>query len=218
MEERADGRNVGQWHWVETDVLQWSRERLGALLCGLELCTVEGVVVRTSSERADLVVTGDAFINKRKGKTIPGYELNVQVKWEAAGSTCNGLLSFLLAEENADETDKLPVRVTSTSDDAVAAAYKTAILKEGVSLVRSKVAVWVREMAAGAETATNANAAPPAGGPEKTKEKPSAAPKAKAAVSHPDDPVGGLHTSTSLRLQRGSRRPCVSDATIRQSA
>ncbi len=37
LQERADGTNVGAWHWTEKDVSSWTKQRLGELLGGLQL-------------------------------------------------------------------------------------------------------------------------------------------------------------------------------------
>ena len=65
------GRNVGNWHWVETNVLPWSQDRLKALLCSTVLVdNKDGTTVTTTD---DITLTGDAIINQRKGKLISAY-------------------------------------------------------------------------------------------------------------------------------------------------
>lgn len=34
--DRADGQNVGAWHWEEVNKMKWSRQRLTELLVGIE--------------------------------------------------------------------------------------------------------------------------------------------------------------------------------------
>ncbi len=34
--ERADGHNVGSWHWEEVNKMAWARERLSELLVGIQ--------------------------------------------------------------------------------------------------------------------------------------------------------------------------------------
>ena len=36
MTDRADGQNVGAWHWEEVNKMKWSKERLSELLVGIE--------------------------------------------------------------------------------------------------------------------------------------------------------------------------------------
>lgn len=79
VEDRPDGTNVNQWHWSEKDCLAWCRQRLAQLFEG-------SVLLDTSRASAKLVgvsgVEGEAFLNIRKKKLIPSYELKVTLAFE----------------------------------------------------------------------------------------------------------------------------------------
>ena len=161
------------WHWVEKDCLGWSKQRLQELLCGTLLAEGDnGLSVAADSQ---LVLTGEAFVNQRKGKLIPSYELELKLEWTGraggAGSGVKGTVHVpYIADENAGDGDALEVRVAAQADDELSKACKAAVQKQGVAKVRAAVAIWVKEMAAGGPG--GAAAAPQAPGGD------SAAPKA----------------------------------------
>ena len=196
--EREDGTNVKGWHWVEKDAMEWTRARLGELLCGQTLASADGVTVRTAPSL--LSCTGEAYVNRRKGKIIPGFELAVKVAWEgeAAGTSAKGIVDVpYIGDENAGDDD-LEVKVTAEGDGEADRACKAAALKHGVKLVRAAVAIWVKEMAAGgpggagpatAEAGAGGAAAPAAAA------KPAAAPPPKPKR---EEGPGDTHT---IRLE-----------------
>ncbi|KAG6596245.1 Activator of 90 kDa heat shock protein ATPase-like 1, partial [Cucurbita argyrosperma subsp. sororia] len=72
VEERPDGTNVHNWHWAETDCLEWSRNVLSKLLSDLLLLDDEGGLF-IKIKKVDKV-DGEAYVNIRKGKIIPGFK------------------------------------------------------------------------------------------------------------------------------------------------
>lgn len=79
---REDAANVNQWHWSEQDLMPWCKERLTALLVGVEASGVpdKGWVRVTGLESC----TGEASVSNRKGKRIVAYELDVKLKWQGS--------------------------------------------------------------------------------------------------------------------------------------
>lgn len=175
VEERADGTNVHNWHWAERDCLEWSRARLSALLTGLTVLDGEGgLTLRTVALDK---LTGEAYVNIRKGKVIPGYELSLTLSWEAEAEAESGAVKVsgaaevpYLADENADEDPDL--RVTVRGDETpLALRAKDAFLARGKPLVLDKIREFVAAMAKGGpakdeleskKTPAKGAAAPPA--------------------------------------------------------
>lgn len=98
MQERQDGTNVNQWHWTERDCFEWSKQRLTALFTDKVLVSgADGLAARCTGIEA---ISGEAFLNVRKAKLIPSYELELKVKWtgqvkEGDGTTeCSGKIHF----------------------------------------------------------------------------------------------------------------------------
>jgi activator of HSP90 ATPase len=153
VEERADGTNVHNWHWAERDCLEWSRARLSSLLAGLTILDGEGgLSLRTVAlDKLD----GEAYVNIRKGKVIPGYELSLTLSWEAEAASESGAAKVTgtaevpyLADENADEDPDL--RVTVRGDETpLALRAKDAFLSRGKPMVLEKIREFVAAMAKG---------------------------------------------------------------------
>ncbi|KAJ1268788.1 hypothetical protein BS78_07G160600 [Paspalum vaginatum] len=154
VEERPDGTNVHNWHWAERDCLEWSRARLSALLAGLTVLDGEGgLTLRTVAlDKLD----GEAYVNIRKGKVIPGYELSLTLSWEAEAAASEAGAAKVagaaevpyLADENADEDPEL--RVTVRGDDTpLARRAKDAFLARGKPLVLERIREFVAAMAKG---------------------------------------------------------------------
>lgn len=154
VEDRPDGANVHNWHWAETDCLEWSRNLLNELLSNITIVDGEGnLFVRTKKiEKVD----GEAYVNVRKGKIIPGYELNVTVSWEGeakdgeGGSLLkvDGLVEIpYISDENADEDPE--IRVSVKDEGPVGKRLKDAMWVKGKPLIEEKVRVYVERMAKG---------------------------------------------------------------------
>lgn len=154
VEERPDGANVHNWHWAETDCLEWSRNLLSKLLSNLSILDGEGnLFIKTKKlEKAD----GEAYVNVRKGKIIPGYELNVTVSWEGEAKDSDGksLLKVdgsveipYISDENADEDPE--IRVTVRDDGPIGKILKEAMVSKGKPLIEEKIRVYVQSMAHG---------------------------------------------------------------------
>lgn len=154
VEERPDGTNVHNWHWSETNCLEWARGLLTKLLSDLTLLDGEGdLFVRTKTvEKVD----GEAYVNIRKGKIIPGYEISVVLSWEGEARDSDGksLLKVdgtveipYIADENADEDPE--VKVLVKDDGPIGRRLKEAMLTRGKPVILEKVRVFVESMAKG---------------------------------------------------------------------
>ncbi|KAK9290392.1 hypothetical protein L1049_008561 [Liquidambar formosana] len=154
VEERPDGANVHNWHWAETNCLEWSRNLLTKLLSDLPILDGEGnLYVKT--KKVDKV-DGEAYVNVRKGKVIPGYEISVSISWEGEAKDAEGksLLKVegsveipYIADENADEDPEL--RVSVRDEGPIGKRLKEAMVTKGKPLILEKVRVYVETMAKG---------------------------------------------------------------------
>ncbi|XP_020599461.1 activator of 90 kDa heat shock protein ATPase homolog [Phalaenopsis equestris] len=161
VSERADGTNVHNWHWVERDCLEWSRSLLSSLLSDLTLLNGEGgIFIRTKTlDKLD----GEAYVNVRKGKVIPGYELSLSLSFEAEtrsdSSSVDGNAEPLLrltgsfevpylADENAGDDPE--VRITVRDDDGpIGRRIKDAFIAKGKPVVLEKIRSYVLAMSKG---------------------------------------------------------------------
>ncbi|XP_057782483.1 uncharacterized protein LOC131000532 [Salvia miltiorrhiza] len=154
VEDRSDGTNVHNWHWAETNCLEWSRKFLENLLCDKTLLSGEGnLYIKTKKvEKLD----GEAYVNVRKGKIIPGYELNLVVSYEAEAKDSDGK-SILktegsvevpyISDENAGEDPDL--RITIKDDGPIGKTLKEAFVAKGKPFVFEKIRAYVDAMAKG---------------------------------------------------------------------
>ncbi|XP_022971345.1 activator of 90 kDa heat shock protein ATPase homolog [Cucurbita maxima] len=154
VEERPDGTNVHNWHWAETDCLEWSRNFLSKLLSDLLLLDDEGGLF-IKIKKVDKV-DGEAYVNIRKGKIIPGYELSVTLSWEGEAKDSegkslqkvDGLVEIpYISDENADEDPE--VRVSVKGEGPIGKKMKEAMLGKGKPIVLEKVRLYVQSMAKG---------------------------------------------------------------------
>ncbi|KAB2086966.1 hypothetical protein ES319_A04G071600v1 [Gossypium barbadense] len=144
VEERPDGANVHNWHWAETDCLPWSKTFFTKSLSDLTILDCQGILsIKTKKvEKVD----GEAYVNVRKGKIIPGYEISLSLSWEGEAKDGEGktLLKAegnleipYISDENADEDPE--VKVTTKDEGPIGKALKEAMLANGKPLVLEKV-------------------------------------------------------------------------------
>ena len=81
VKERDDGKNCKNWHWSETNLTEWSKDRLTELLVGI-VAMDEGSASGWCKTTALEKCTGDVTVQSRKQKKFPLYELELKIKWE----------------------------------------------------------------------------------------------------------------------------------------
>ncbi|XP_065856800.1 uncharacterized protein [Euphorbia lathyris] len=154
VEDRPDGTNVHNWHWAETDCMEWSRNLLSKLVSDLVILNGEGnlFIKIKKLEKVD----GEAYVNIRKGKIIPGYELHVSLSWEGEVKDSDGksLLKAdgsveipYISDENADEDPE--IRVSIKDEGPIGKRLKEAMVAKGKPMIEEKVRVYVQTMAKG---------------------------------------------------------------------
>jgi len=148
VQDRVDGTNVNGWHWVEKDMMEWSKARLNELFTGLKLVDAGGSTITCTGVDS---CTGEAIINNRKQKIIPSYELEIKLGWEGAtadGATAKGKVHLpYVADENHDEDPEM--RLVCEVDDAPSKTLKEAFQGPGKKVVTATIAKFVAELRAG---------------------------------------------------------------------
>ena len=83
--DRADGQNVGAWHWEEVNKMQWSRERLKELLVGIktEMDPSIGHVALLELKEVQGEVSTVSFLSScyQGTNTAPQPMRNVETRW-----------------------------------------------------------------------------------------------------------------------------------------
>lgn len=154
VEDRPDGANVHNWHWAETNCLEWSRTLLSKLLSELTILDGEGnLYIKTKTLEK---LEGEAYVNVRKGKIIPGYEIALTLSWEGEvkdpdGKSvikCDGTVEIpYIADENADEDPE--VKILVKDEGPLEKRLKEAMVAKGKPVILEKVRVYVQSMAKG---------------------------------------------------------------------
>ncbi|KAK7345168.1 hypothetical protein VNO77_15698 [Canavalia gladiata] len=152
--ERPDGTNVHNWHWAETNCLEWSRTFFKNRLNNLTVIDGDGDI-SVSIKRVERL-DGEAYVNIRKGKVIPGYEINVTLAWEGEARDASGkvlnrvdgtVVMPYISDENAGEDPE--VRVTVKDNGPIGSRLKEAMVQKGKPLILERVRVWEQSMAKG---------------------------------------------------------------------
>ncbi|KAD1527670.1 hypothetical protein E3N88_20807 [Mikania micrantha] len=152
VEDRPDGANVHNWHWSETDCLEWSKNLLSKLLADQTILSGEqNLFIKTKKVEK---VEGEAYVNVRKGKIIPGYELSVSINWQGEEKDSDGKSVLVadgvveipyISDENADEDPD--VRVIVKDEGPIGRRLKDAFLEKGKNFVLEQIRVYVDAMA-----------------------------------------------------------------------
>ncbi|KAJ7390774.1 AHA1, activator of heat shock 90kDa protein ATPase [Desmophyllum pertusum] len=145
VEERADAKNVNNWHWTEKNATPWSKERLKTLLKDLEIETDEGKVKITDVSKID----GDAYANNRKGKLIFFYEWVITLDWTGTVTNSDKIWKGKieipnLSEEN--DVEEVDVLVTAEKSSDESYQLKEMVRSVGTALIREKMSQYITEL------------------------------------------------------------------------
>lgn len=80
VQDRVDGKNVGNWHWTEKSLFPWAKEQLETTFKGYVI--FEDAKTKVWFESVDNF-KGDMFVNNRKGKTLYIWDVNLYLRWKA---------------------------------------------------------------------------------------------------------------------------------------
>lgn len=69
--------NPNNWHWVNKDVSQWTKDYLGKELVGIS-AEKDGNSAQVSKI---LSMDGDVDVSQRKGKVITIFDVRLQLEW-----------------------------------------------------------------------------------------------------------------------------------------
>jgi hypothetical protein len=80
VKEREDGKNVGNWHWSETNCLRHAEDGLRERLVGLDL--LQGSSLSPCEITALTKCEGDCYTYNRKGKMYLFHDLKITLTWK----------------------------------------------------------------------------------------------------------------------------------------
>ncbi|KXZ44318.1 hypothetical protein GPECTOR_69g411 [Gonium pectorale] len=137
---------------ITTNSAAQARQRLGEVLAGITL-TPAPTVVRTTKLES---MSGDAFLNIRKNKLIPSYDLEVRVGWtgeltdgegKVVGTATGKLHLPHIGDDNHDEDPEIQIVTDTNSADAE--RLKQAVHKGGKGPILEVLKKFVAELRAG---------------------------------------------------------------------
>merc|ERR1712179_496215 len=145
VEDRPDATNANNWHWVEKNATNWSKDKLKELLNGLKIQTEKG----TCEIKELSSIDGEASANNRKAKLIFFYEFEIKGEWsgilnEDVKSYKGKFVIPNLSEENEPDDIDVNVTVDKTCDEAY---YLKEIFRvQGTKLIREKMAKYISDL------------------------------------------------------------------------
>ncbi|KAL7060441.1 hypothetical protein AAHC03_09707 [Spirometra sp. Aus1] len=147
VEERADAKNVNNWHWTEKNASQWSIDRINSLLKGLVIDSDDIFCEITNITKCE----GEAVANNRKAKLIFFYEWAIEGDWTGHKKKSQNKTKFrgkievnnLSEEYTADELD---VVVTCQSSSADAHEVKEFMRTEGAKVIRRQLSTYISDL------------------------------------------------------------------------
>ncbi|VDL93531.1 unnamed protein product [Schistocephalus solidus] len=147
VEERADAKNVNNWHWTEKNASQWSIDKIHSLLDGLVIDSDDIFCEITSITKCD----GEAVANNRKAKLIFFYEWVIEGDWTGHKKKSQNKTKFtgkievnnLSEEYTADELD---VTVTCQSSSEDAQEVKEFMRIEGTKMIRRQLSTYISDL------------------------------------------------------------------------
>ncbi|KAL5961392.1 hypothetical protein TSMEX_010876 [Taenia solium] len=157
VEERADAKNVNNWHWIEKKATQWSIDKIKSLLTGFIIDTdkCKKSVIAYDSDYIEITIVnkceGEAAANNRKAKLIIFYEWTIEMEWkghkksgESPLKVCGTVAVNNLSEEYSPEEWDFDVSCQSTKPDAD--EIKEFLRTEGANHLRKQLEIYVTDL------------------------------------------------------------------------
>jgi activator of HSP90 ATPase len=80
VQDRADGKNVGNWHWTEKSLFPWAKDQMEQTFADYNI--LEDATKKVWLAGVDSF-KGEIFVTNRKGKTRFIYDVNMNLRWKA---------------------------------------------------------------------------------------------------------------------------------------
>ncbi|VDN11372.1 unnamed protein product [Dibothriocephalus latus] len=139
VEERADAKNVNNWHWTEKNASQWSIDKINSLLNGLVIDSDDIFCEITHVTKCE----GEAVANNRKAKLIFFYEWVIEADWTGHKKKSQNKTKFrgklevnnLSEEYTADELDVSDLLNSNSTLEPLTNLYVTFRIEYGKDLI-----------------------------------------------------------------------------------
>eukprot|EP01127_Copromyxa_protea_P002095 TRINITY_DN11987_c0_g1_i1.p1 TRINITY_DN11987_c0_g1~~TRINITY_DN11987_c0_g1_i1.p1 ORF type:complete len:339 (-),score=80.68 TRINITY_DN11987_c0_g1_i1:66-1082(-) len=133
--ERTDGKNVGNWHWSEKDLLPFFKQALPSEVEETNLESDNAKATVTKVDRID----GDFNAMNRKGKTIFVWDLTLAIKWKGTVGEKEFTGSAEVTEIYNDEDGPYRVSVKVEKDSSEATPVRELIRKNLTTVLKPSI-------------------------------------------------------------------------------
>ncbi|RUS92072.1 hypothetical protein EGW08_000096 [Elysia chlorotica] len=145
VEDRPDATNVNNWHWVEKNATNWSKDKIKELLKSIKVESEKG----TCEIKEITHIEGEASANNRKAKLIFFYEFEIKGEWsgilnEDQKSYKGKFVIPNLSEEY--EPKEIDVNVTADKSCNEAHELKELFRIQGTERIREQLAKYIAEL------------------------------------------------------------------------
>lgn len=128
VDDRADGKNVGAWHWEEKDLSSQCHEALKSKFANYVLSeTPLTVAIKEVSD-----ISGDVTVAQRKGKIMCYFDLKITLKYTGK-------------EEGESGKAEGKITIPEVDHDSYADEYELNVSTTETSKISPKVEAWVKE-------------------------------------------------------------------------
>jgi hypothetical protein len=143
--------NANSYHWEEKPLTPWAKERLSALLKGVDIDIPGGTV-----KVVEASLSGDAAISIRKGKKLIFFDFKVVLTWEGelldsegvSQGTGDGEVVILDLDQDSD-LDRFRMDFKAAEDGGASDKRLKALFEQhGVAAIRGKIKQFVDELKA----------------------------------------------------------------------
>ncbi|CAH8461996.1 unnamed protein product [Schistosoma margrebowiei] len=143
VEERADAKNVNNWHWSDKDATGWSINKIKELLKGSKIENDLYSCKITDISKLD----GEANVYVRKGKLMCFYEWEIVIDWEGIVKSSEDKVKIvgkvevisLIDEYGVNKCETNTSWTSSTDGDLVGSFMKST----GVDFIKSKLEKYI---------------------------------------------------------------------------
>lgn len=127
----ANKRNVNAWHWEENDYTNWAKDVIKKKLLSVRVEQGIGNVVKVTEVSK---LSGDAYVNTRKGRVFAGYEFKINLEWtgevlDASGNVTTTYKGKAHMPEVSADVDDCDFEVSSIKLEGNESPEKDALLK-----------------------------------------------------------------------------------------
>ncbi|CAH8439434.1 unnamed protein product [Schistosoma turkestanicum] len=145
VEERADAKNVNNWHWCDKDATNWSIKTIKQLLQGSKIEDDLYDCKFTEVSKCE----GEANVHVRKGKLIYFYEWQIVVDWEGMVKCSENKTNFkgkieVLNLSDEYTVDELETNTTWTSSSTDGDLVGNFMRSTGVNFIKSNLKEYLR--------------------------------------------------------------------------